>query len=250
MSGVLPTRPSAATTSSLFGGGVRVAIYARVSSSRQETDNQVRELEAWAGRRFLSVYKVYREVVPGWEPDRQQIKALLHDAHERRFDMVIVWSLDRFSRGGIHATLDLLRTLGRTGVVLESYKEPYISQIQGAVGELMIAFMAFVARQEHSRLSERTLAGLERAREKGRELGRPRKHDAVWVHSEEIIKDRRGGLSWGRLLQKYELDRSALSSVRRVCLAAGLPKGPAHGPLEPGSENCPVSKSTVLTRDP
>jgi DNA invertase Pin-like site-specific DNA recombinase len=104
---------------------------------------------------------------------------------------VLFWSLDRFSREGALPTLKHLETLESYGVGYKSYTEQYLDST-GIFKEAVISILAIVAKQERVRLSERTRAGIERARGKGTQLGKP------GFSQEQIDQIRRlkgGGLS-------------------------------------------------------
>ena len=94
------------------------AIYARVSTrdKGQTNDNQLRELRDFAERLGYSVYKEYCDQESGGTAERPQFQQLFQDAHQRRFDVVLFWSLDRFSREGVTETLNHLQRLTAAGV--------------------------------------------------------------------------------------------------------------------------------------
>ena len=192
----------------------RAAIYARVSTSRQETDNQVVELRKYASRQGWEVTHEFREKEHGWEPDREQLKHLMSFAHERKFDVVLVWALDRFSRQGIGPTLQLLTRLKEYGTPLVSYKEEFLRETDPRIAELLLSVLAWVAKQEHLRNSDRTRAGLSRARAEGKVLGRQR----IYAFDPDTVRLLRSrGHSWRGILDRLGLPEQALSSVRRVC---------------------------------
>jgi DNA invertase Pin-like site-specific DNA recombinase len=161
---------------------MRVALYARVSTKDkgQSTDNQLPDLRAYALAHGYSVYKEYTEEESGSTAKREQFKQLFADAHKRRFDLVLFWGLDRFSREGALPTLKHLNLLESYGVGYKSYTEQYLDST-GIFKEAVVSILAIVAKQERVRLSERTKAGLSRARTKGTQLGKPGK-------SQEAIK--------------------------------------------------------------
>jgi DNA invertase Pin-like site-specific DNA recombinase len=99
---------------------------------------------------------------------------MMQDASQRKFDVVVVWALDRLSREGVQQTFRHIERLRDYGVEFESYQEQHF-RTTGPAGELMIAVAAWIAKQERIRLSERTKAGLEKARQQGRIGGRPKK---------------------------------------------------------------------------
>ncbi|GAB3232976.1 recombinase family protein [Hymenobacter seoulensis] len=153
---------------------MKAAIYARVSTrdKGQDNENQLRELRAFAERLGYTVYKEYTDQESGGKADRPQFKQLFQDAHQRRFDVVLFWALDRFSREGVTETLNHLQKLSLAGVQFKSYTEQYLDST-GMFRDAIISILATIAKQERVRLGERTKAGLAKAVSKGKTLGRP-----------------------------------------------------------------------------
>jgi DNA invertase Pin-like site-specific DNA recombinase len=152
----------------------RTAIYARVSTrDRQDTINQLRVLREECRRDpHLELVGEYVDEESGRTAERAAFRQLFEDAHRRRFDLVLFWALDRFSREGAMATLRSLQELESYGVGFRSYTERYLDST-GLFKEALIAILATLAKQEHIRISERVKAGMERARAAGKHLGRP-----------------------------------------------------------------------------
>jgi DNA invertase Pin-like site-specific DNA recombinase len=111
--------------------------------------------------------------VSGKHSDRQEFKRLFTAASRREFDVLVTWALDRLSREGVAKTFEHIKQLRGYGVEYVSFSEPHF-RTTGPAGELMIAVAAWIAEQEHRRISERTLAGLAKARRQGRIGGRRR----------------------------------------------------------------------------
>jgi len=153
---------------------VTVAIYARVSTKDkgQSTDNQLPDLRRYAQVHGWDIHKEYTEEESGSTANRTEFKKLFADAHQRKFDLVLFWSLDRFSREGALPTLQHLNLLESYGVGYKSYTEQYLDST-GIFKDAVISILAIVAKQERVRLSERTRAGLVRAKNKGKQLGKP-----------------------------------------------------------------------------
>jgi DNA invertase Pin-like site-specific DNA recombinase len=153
---------------------MKVAIYARVSTKDkgQSTDNQLPDLRRYAQAHGWDIYKEYAEEESGSTANRIEFKKLFTDAHQRKFDLILFWSLDRFSREGALPTLQHLNTLESYGVGYKSYTEQYLDST-GIFKEAVISILAIVAKQERVRLSERTRVGIERARGRGIKLGKP-----------------------------------------------------------------------------
>jgi DNA invertase Pin-like site-specific DNA recombinase len=101
-----------------------------------------------------------------------EFKKLFADAHQRKFDLVLFWSLDRFSREGALPTLQHLSLLESYGVGYKSYTEQYLDST-GIFKDAVISILAIVAKPARVRLSERTRVGIERARGKVTKLGKP-----------------------------------------------------------------------------
>jgi DNA invertase Pin-like site-specific DNA recombinase len=106
------------------------------------------------------------------EKDRPGFAAMLKAAHQRKFDIVVFWALDRLTREGTRATLNYLQRLESKGVGYVSYQEQWLDST-GPFKDVMISMFATLAKQERARISERTIAGLKVARAKGKRLGRP-----------------------------------------------------------------------------
>ena len=151
----------------------KCAIYSRVSTSEQNLENQVELLKSLSTEQNCKVYRIYRDTMSGGSANRPQFQQMLKDARLRKFEIVYVWSLDRFSREGINNTLSYLKLLKSQGVSLKSLQEGWLDTSDDGMGELLIAIFSWVAKQERMRISERTKAGLARSKKKpGRPMGK------------------------------------------------------------------------------
>lgn len=157
---------------------MNIALYARVSTKDkgQDYENQLRELRAFVERKAGEGWTLAHEYVDkasGKSSDRPAFQKMLEAASRKEFDMVLFWSLDRFSREGVLETLQHLKALTSHGVEWFSYREEYLRSI-GPFRDAVLAILAAIAKQERIRLSERVQAGLSRAKAQGKTLGRPR----------------------------------------------------------------------------
>jgi len=155
-----------------------VAIYARVSTKdKQDVTNQLRELRQWVKRMGYAVYQEYVDNESGSKGrgERKQFTKMFQDASQRKFDLVLFWALDRFTREGLQKTIYYLQQLDNCGVKFHSYREEYLNTDNELVKDILISVLASLAKQERRRISERTKAGLETARRKGIQLGAPAK---------------------------------------------------------------------------
>lgn len=153
---------------------MKAALWLRVSDPGQQTaENQRAPLEAEAQRRGLEISKVYEVGESAYQGRHQAaLSKVYRDARAGRFRVLLVWSLDRLSREGPAATLEAVNRLSRLGVQVVSIQEPWV-EVGGELRDLLLAVVGWVARWESRRRSERTRAGLARARANGRTLGRP-----------------------------------------------------------------------------
>ena len=153
---------------------MKAAIWARVSTTDQETENQVSNLEAWADAKNHDVVEIYTVNESAYRgAQRKALEAVYRDAHQGRFEVLLVWSLDRLSREGIRQTLEIFNKLSGHGVQVLSFQEPWTAAAGPEIRELMISITGWIANQYSRRLSENTKAGLARAKANGVRLGRP-----------------------------------------------------------------------------
>jgi len=196
---------------------MRCAIYARVSTKDkgQDTENQVLQLREYCARQQWTITEEYLDHVSGKTGDRESFKRLFVDASRRQFDVVLVWALDRFTREGVLETFEYVRNLSQYGVQFESYSEQHF-RTTGSAGELMLSISAWIAKQERTRISERTKAGLARARKAGRCGGRP----ARVFRRDRALELRKQGLSWRALERELGIPqatiRKALAGVHKT----------------------------------
>lgn len=170
---------------------MKCVIYLRVSSSEQTTENQLPVLQKWVTDRGYELVEIYSENESAWKSGHQhELARLKADATKRQFEIVLVWALDRLSREGAAAILNLVNTFKAYGVKVISYNEAW-TEAPGEIGEILYAIAGWVARMESQRRSERTKAGLERARREGKPIGKrgkdktPRKRSGYFRRHEE-----------------------------------------------------------------
>ena len=158
---------------------MRVAIYARVSTrdKGQDPENQVHQLLEFA-QKHGTIYKVFTEQVSGGKSDRSEFKLLLLEAYQKRFDLVVFWRLDRFSREGALPTLKYLKELRDHGVNYKSFTEPYLDSL-GPFGDVIVSMLATIAAQDLIKISENTKAAQAKKKAAGIQLGAPMKSAAV-----------------------------------------------------------------------
>ncbi|HVL66769.1 MAG TPA: recombinase family protein [Vicinamibacterales bacterium] len=149
----------------------RCALYLRVSTTDQHTENQALELRQFAAARGWTIVREYEDAgVSGAKESRPALNAMLQDARRRKFDVLVCWRLDRLGRNLRHLVL-LLDELHALGVSFASLNEGIDATTPA--GRLQMHMLAALSEFERGRIQERVRAGLARARANGRRLGRP-----------------------------------------------------------------------------
>lgn len=204
------------------GKATRVAIYARVSTQngRQETDNQLAQIRAYCERQGYEVYREYVENESGRKGrrERSEFAEMFRDAEKRRFELLLFWSLDRFSREGIRKTIHYLQHLDSLGVHFKSHTEPYLDTDNELVSHILLGVLSYFAELEAKKVSERTKAGLERARVSGKTLGRP---DGFERWGGELSRMKAEGYSQGAMSRQTGLSYNTVKKyLKRMELEA------------------------------
>jgi DNA invertase Pin-like site-specific DNA recombinase len=152
---------------------MKAAIYARVSTTEQNCDNQLLEIRRYVEARGWTIQAEYVDHgVSGAKDRRPALDALVSDAKRRKFDVLICWRLDRLGRNLRHLIL-LLDELSALGVAFVSLHEGIDATTPA--GRLQLHILGAIAEFERARIQERVRAGLARARSQGVRLGRPRR---------------------------------------------------------------------------
>ena len=172
---------------------MNIAIYVRVSTGQQDYENQLEQLRDFCKNKNWNIYKEYSEIISGKEYDRPEFKRMLEDASKRKFDAILVWALDRFTREGTARVWHYLSLLNTWGIKFISYTESYFNTENEMVRDILFSIMASLAKQERLRIGERTKAGLERARAKGIKLGKPKVSKKI---RDKIVELREQGKSY------------------------------------------------------
>ena len=194
---------------------MRVALYARVSTADidQNPENQLQVLRREAERAGDVVYKEYVDEDSVRKSSRKALQQLLADAGKRRFDMVRVWDLSRFSREGIEKVFEHTSILEQCGVSFWSYSEPMLNTA-GPMKDFMKAVLSWAAGYYSERLSENVKQGLHR------------KKTQAALKGEDYVHGRRA-LAPAVVEEIRALQQDGLS-VRKISAATNVPVGTLH----------------------
>jgi DNA invertase Pin-like site-specific DNA recombinase len=203
----------------------KAAIYARVSTADQHIESQTYDLIQLAQQKGLEVVKEYSDVgVSGTKARRPGLDALMADARQRKFSVVLVAAFDRVARSTRHF-LHVVDELDSLGIEFVSRREGVATG--DAMGRLFITIISAIAELERSLVVERVKSGMRRARLEGRQIGRAR----LDVDREQVVVDRRSGMSLTQVAKKHSISRA---SVCRLMKEAN--ENPVPGVLNPAVE--------------
>lgn len=200
---------------------MKAAIYARVSTANngQSPEMQFRELREYCERRHREAGGEYVDAgVSGTKDSRPELNRLMADAHNRRFDAVVVWEFDRFARpvSRLLRALDVFRVSGIEFVSLSESLDT-----AAPAGRMVFTVLGPVAELEHSLIVERVKAGLRNAQAKGKRIGRPK----MEADASRIAALRKAGRSWSEItgetaLTKGMAQRAFYSLAKNRCAIA------------------------------
>lgn len=184
-----------------------VALYARVSTldKGQDPELQLRELREYAERQGLAIAEEYVDHgVSGAKDSRPALNRLMFDAKLKKFEAVLVWKLDRFSRSLRHL-VNSLEVLRQAGVSLISLRDNI--DLSTAAGRAMFQMIGVFAEFEREITRERVMAGLRNAVAKGKTLGRKKR---AGVDVTQIRALRARGASWRAIERELKIPQATL----------------------------------------
>jgi DNA invertase Pin-like site-specific DNA recombinase len=187
----------------------RVALYARCSTAngQQDPEMQLRELRDYVASRGWQITDVYTDAgVSGSKDSRPALNRLMADAGRRKFDVILVWKLDRFGRSLRHL-VNALAELEAIGIAFVSLRDNL--DLATPSGRLMFQIIGAMAEFERELIRERVKAGLRNARAKGKHLGRPR----VFASHSRIETMRASGNSWRSIAKELGI---SMGTARRA----------------------------------
>ena len=178
---------------------MKVAIYARVSTDEQTTENQVFELEKVAKRMGWTVTEIYADTISGAKAKRPQLDKLLKSAMRKEIDVVMAWSVDRLGRSLQHL-ITLLSDIQSKNVDLYLHQQGIDTTTPS--GKMMFQMCGVFAEFERAMIQERVKAGLKRAKDQGKRLGRP---PVPPITVDKIKSLREEGMSLRKIAKKTEV---------------------------------------------
>ena len=190
---------------------MKTAIYARVSTDEQTTDNQVLKLKQVAKRNGWDVEAVYADTISGAKSKRPELEKLMQSVMRKEVDIVMVWSVDRLGRSLQHL-ITLLSDIHSKDVDLYLHQQGIDTTTPS--GKMMFQMLGVFSEFERGMIQDRVKAGLERARSQGKRLGRP---PVPPITVDKIKSLREEGMSLRKIAKKTGV------SVGKVHQVSSLP---------------------------
>jgi DNA invertase Pin-like site-specific DNA recombinase len=187
----------------------KAAIYVRVSSPDQHVESQLYDLRELAAQRGYEVVEEYADKgISGTKARRPGLDAMMADAHRKKFSVVLVAAFDRIAR----STRNFLQIIDE----LDSWGIEFISRREGvatgdAMGRLFVTIISAIAELERSLVVERVKSGMRLAKLQGRQIGRAR----LDVDREQVVRDRRNGLSLTATARKHSISRASVCRLMK-----------------------------------
>jgi DNA invertase Pin-like site-specific DNA recombinase len=187
----------------------RAALYCRVSTIDQHPETQLGELRQFAANKGFQVAGEYIDHgVSGTRARRPELDRMMDDARRHKFDVLLVWSCDRLARSTKHL-LQTIDELNGMGIQFLSQREAI--DTEGPLGRAIIVIVSAMAELERCIIIERVKAGMRRAKLEGRQIGRSR----LDVNREQVILDRRSGMSLTQVAKKHAISRASVCRLMK-----------------------------------
>lgn len=182
-----------------------VSIYTRVSTDKQKVDMQLRELGDFVKRSGWKIYKKFIDQgYTGANTKRSAFIEMMNEAKKRKFDILLIWKLDRLSRS-LKDLINTLDELGSLGIDFISYENNLDTSTP--TGKLVFQIIGAVAEFEKDIIQERVIAGLNNARHKGKTLGWPAIPESIIEKAKSL---REKGLSFRKIGKELGVDEGTV----------------------------------------
>ena len=187
---------------------MRVAIYARVSTKKQETEMQLHDLRNYAkamGHQAVEYIEKASSV-----KHRPVFEQMMADARLRKFEQVLVWKVDRFARS-MKQFVDCVLQLDSAGVAFRSITQNVSSDQKDPMGQFVLGLFGLLAQLERAMIVERVKAGVAEAKRQGKHCGRPRRV----FRRDEAVALRRSGTSWREIARRLGVSQATIRRTVR-----------------------------------
>ena len=192
---------------------VRVAIYARVSTTDQQCEMQLRDLRQYAAARGWALAGEY--VDTGWSgknAERPELRCCIADAKARKFDAIAVWKLDRWGRTVQQLVNDIL-DFDSAGIRFIAITQGIDTDANNPISRLLLHIMAAFSEFERAVINERVVAGIRNAQARGTRSGNPIGRPKRIFNRAQVAEMRQAGLSLAKISAATGLPKT---TIRRI----------------------------------
>ena len=183
----------------------------RVSTTGQTTDNQEKELLELCKRREFKIVDIYKETVSGTKKneDRKEFSRMLNDMKKRKWEKLVVWSVDRLGRD-MKELIKTLSLLDDYNISLYSYQQNL--DTDDSMGRMFFYFVSIFSEFETNIRKERQKVGIERIKQLGKKYGG---NDFISDEvKQKVIDLKKNGLSYRKI--KDKIDGVSLGSISNI----------------------------------
>lgn len=204
---------------------MKVAIFARVSTDKQNTDSQIQELLAFASKQGWTVTHKITETISGATKtkDRPQLQELIELAKKQQFQKVLIWEVSRLGRNTaeVLSLVNLLTDLGISVYVKRLFAETLNPDgSENVTGKLIIGLLSQIAEMEKATIKDRIKRGLEKAKRDGKQIGRPKgsKQDdeAILKKHPKVVRRLKLGQSNYRISKDLSKSMKLIKKVKLI----------------------------------
>ena len=181
-------------------------MFRQLTSIQRPNFGELRQFAANKGFEIVAEYTDHG--YSGTRARRPELDHMMDDARRHRFDVLLVWSCDRLARSTKHL-LQTLDELSGFGIQFLSQREAI--DTEGPLGRAIIVIVSAMAELERCIIIERVRAGMRRAKLEGRQIGRSR----LDVNREQVIQDRRSGMSLTQVAKKHGISRASVCRLMK-----------------------------------
>ena len=192
----------------------RIALYARVSTDKQTVENQLIELRSLCERLGYTIVQEYTDNgISGAKGrnDRPALDAMLKAATQRKFDMVMCWSIDRLGRS-LQNLVEILNELQALGIDL--YFQQQGMDTSTPSGRMIFSVFGAIGEFERNLIRERVLAGQQRAKANGVKIGRPSKMNDGMKSAVKLLREK--GMGIKQIARELQIGVGTVYSVMQV----------------------------------
>ena len=192
----------------------KIAIYARVSTDKQSTENQLLELRDLCNKLGYTIVQEYTDNgISGAKSrdGRPALDLLLKDATRRKFDMVMCWSIDRLGRS-LQNLVEILNEL--QALKIDLYFQQQGMDTSTPSGRMIFSVFGAIGEFERNLIRERVIAGQQRAKANGVKLGRPTKMNDGMRSAVKILREK--GMGIKQISRELQIGVGTVYSVMQV----------------------------------